>query len=110
MITKVYDSITKASTREMEEEIRQQKLKEYNQSKLFIKFQDNYILDLIQTMYFKKKNFFNFWEFNDKFWDLSPLDKIYIYNSKALIPNLAVIKSRIINNATIFVVSYNFEV
>ena len=55
MITKVYDSITKASTREMEEEIRQQKLKEYNQSKLFIKFQDNYILDLIQTMYFKRK-------------------------------------------------------
>ena len=45
---------------QMEEEIRQQKLKEYNQSKLFIKFQDNYILDLIQTMYFKKKNFFNF--------------------------------------------------
>ena len=40
---------------EMEEEIRQQKLKEYNQSKLFIKFQDNYILDLIQTMYFKRK-------------------------------------------------------
>ena len=110
MITKVYDSITKASTREMEEEIRQQKLKEYNQSKLFIKFQDNYILDLIQTMYFKKKNFFNFWEFNDKFGDISPLDKIYIHNSKALIPNLAVIKSRIINNATIFVVSYNFEV
>ena len=55
MITKVYDSVTKASTREMEEEIRQQKLKEYNQSKLFIKFQDNYILDLIQTMYFKRK-------------------------------------------------------
>ena len=55
MITKVYDSITKASTREMEEEIRQQKLKEYNQSKLFIKFQVNYILDLIQTMYFKRK-------------------------------------------------------
>ena len=109
MITKVYDSITKASTREMEEEIRQQKLKEYNQSKLFIKFQDNYILDLIQTMYFKKKNFFNFWEFNDKFGDISSFDKIYIHNSKALIPNLAVIESRIINNATIFVVSYNFE-
>ena len=40
---------------QMEEEIRQQKLKEYNLSKLFIKFQDNYILDLIQTMYFKRK-------------------------------------------------------
>ena len=40
---------------EMEEEIRQQKLKEYNQSKLFIKFQDTQILDLIQTIYFKRK-------------------------------------------------------
>ena len=40
---------------QMEEEIIQEKLKEYNQSKLFIKFQDNYILDLIQTMYFKRK-------------------------------------------------------
>ena len=108
MITKVYDSITKASTDGRGNKVK--KLKEYNQSKLFIKFQDNYILDLIQTMYFKKKNFFNFWEFNDKFGDISPLDKIYIHNSKALIPNLAVIKSRIINNATIFVVSYNFEV
>ena len=39
----------------MEEEIRQQKLKEYNQSKLFIKFQDTQILDLIQTIYFKRK-------------------------------------------------------
>ena len=35
-------------------------------------------------------------EFNDKFGNISPLDKIYIHNSKALIPNLAVIKSRII--------------
>ena len=40
---------------EMEEEIRQLKLKEYNQSKWFIKFQDTQILDLIQTMYFKRK-------------------------------------------------------
>ena len=47
--------LQKLQKREMEEEIRQQKLKEYNQSKLFIKFQDNYILDLIQTMYFKRK-------------------------------------------------------
>ena len=58
MITKVYDSITKASTDGRGN--KEKKLKGYNQSKLFIKFQDNYILDLIQTMYFKKKNFFNF--------------------------------------------------
>ena len=53
MITKVYDSITKASTDGRGNKVK--KLKEYNQSKLFIKFQDNYILDLIQTMYFKRK-------------------------------------------------------
>ena len=46
MITKVYDSITKASTDGRGN--KEKKLKEYNQSKLFIKFQDNYILDLIQ--------------------------------------------------------------
>ena len=58
---------------------------------------------------FLKKIFFNFWEFNNKLGVISSFDKKYIYNSKALVPNLIVIKSRIINNATIFVVSYNFE-
>ena len=53
MITKVYDSITKASTDGRGN--KEKKLKEYNQSKLFIKFQDTQILDLIQTIYFKRK-------------------------------------------------------
>ena len=57
MITKVYDSITKASTDGRGNKVK--KLKEYNQSKLFIKFQDNYILDLIKQCILKE-NFLQF--------------------------------------------------
>ena len=94
---------------EKEEEMRQQKLKEINnQPQMIIQFQDRDIFGgkpivLICSLNEKLSSIFE--RYNKKIGDdYQYKEKKYIYNSKALNPNLTVIESGIAYNAIIIVI------
>ena len=94
---------------EKEEETRQQKLKEINnQPQMIIQFQDRDIFGgkpivLICSLNEKLSSIFE--RYNKKIGDdYQYKEKKYIYNSKALNPNLTVVESGIAYNAVIIVI------